>query len=435
MKKKFLGAALLMAAVLMLTGCSSSGQGSSQTDAATAADRDTINVEINSDPSVLCGGFAANSVVNIVSDQIYDRLLISNGDGTYEPSLATEWETDANGKDIIFTLREGVKFHNGETMTADDVVFSFNEIINGAYATTATSAMDHMEKIDDNHVKLVFKQVYGPALEVTATSYMCVFPKAYYEEDPDAFLRNPIGTGPYKFVEWTSGDHISLTRNDDYFGDPAPIKNVNFKIYIDSSVAAIALENGEIDVLTNPLQTDRANLMNNENLVYKETESAQVTWAFFNLDSRFQDERLREAFHYAIDRQAVLEGAMEGVGTVANSMFPNFLEASDPDYQISHPYDPEKAKELLAEAGYGDGMEINVKTRELTNYYRPLEIIQAQLAQVGVTMTLDKLESNAWTNDVFRTSNFEFNLTGAAQTGTSGFRPVMTLSGLWMKNV
>ncbi|MBS6646574.1 MAG: ABC transporter substrate-binding protein [Clostridiaceae bacterium] len=416
MKKAKKAAVLALAAAMILSACGSgqtSGGGSTaQTEksASKGAGKDSINIEISSDPSVLCGGFAANSTVNLVSDQVFDRLLESNGDGTFTPKLAEKWEYDENGRDIIFTLRDGIKFHNGETMTADDVVFSFNTIINGAYATTATSPMERMEKVDDNHVKLVFKLVYGPALEAAATSYMCVFPQAYYEQDPDGFLRNPIGTGAYKFVEWVSGDHIALTRNDDYFDGIPSIKDVTYKVYLDSSVAAIALENGEIDVLTNPTQTDRSNLMNHEGIVYKETESAMVTWAFFNCEGRFSDQRLREAFHYAIDREAVLQGAAEGVGKVANSMFPNFLPGSDPDYQISHPYNPEKAKELLAEAGYGDGMEITVKTRESANYYRPMEIMQAQLAQVGVTMNIERMESNAWSNDVLRRSDFEFNL-------------------------
>lgn len=414
-KKKIMAAIAALAVAAALTGCGgqqtgASGSGVQGTGTAGAEAKDAIAVEISSDPSVLCGGFAANSTVNLVSDQVFDRLIESNGDGTYEPMLATEWKTDDNGKDIIFTLRDNVKFHNGETMTADDVVFSFNTIINGAYATTATSPMDHMEKVDDSHVKLVFKMVYGPAMEVTATSYMCVFPQAYYESDPNGFLRNPIGTGPYKFVEWVSGDHITLTRNDDYYGEKAAIRDVNFRVYLDSSVAAIALENGEIDVLTNPIQTDRSNLMNNDRLVYDETESAQVTWAFFNLESRFKDQRLREAFHYAIDRESVLQGAVEGVGAVANSMFPGFLPASYPEYEISHPYNPEKAKELLAEAGFADGMEITVKTRESASYYKPMEIMQAQLAQVGVTMNIEKMESSAWFNDVLRQSDFEFNM-------------------------
>ena len=415
MKKTKKAAVLALAAAMILSACgggqTSGGGSTAQAEgAASGGGKDSINIEISSDPSVLCGGFAANSTVNLVSDQVFDRLLESNGDGTFTPKLATEWKYDDNGKDIIFTLREGVKFHNGETMTADDVVFSFNTVINDAYATTATSPMDHMEKVDDTHVKLVFKLVYGPALEAVATSYMCVFPQAYYEQDPDAFLRNPIGTGAYQFVEWVSGDRIVLTRNEDYFDGAAPIKDVTYKIYLDSSVAAIALENGEIDVLTNPTQTDRSNLMNHEGLVYEETESAMVTWAFFNCEGRFSDQKLREAFHYAIDREAVLQGAAEGVGKVANSMFPNFLPGSDPDYQISHPYNPEKAKELLAEAGYGDGLEITVKTRESANYYRPMEIMQAQLAQVGVTMNIERMESNAWSNDVLRRSDFEFNL-------------------------
>lgn len=411
---------LLLACVFVLAGC---GSGGDSGNGGAAVDTSKVRVEISSDPSVLCGGFAANSTVNLVSDQVFDTLITSNRDGTYNPSLATEWEFTEDNKDIIFTIRDDVKFHDGTTMTADDVVFSLNEVINGGFASTSTSAMDYAEKIDDTHVRLNFKMVYGPALETVATSYMTIFPKAYYEKDPDFFKRNPIGTGPYKFVSWESGASIQLTRNDDYFGGAAPIKDIEFKVYIDSNTAAIALENNEIDVLTSPLQTDRQRLMDNENLVYNECDSAQVTWAFFNCgDGKFTNKRLREAVSYAVDRAAVMMGAVEGVGYEVNSMYPNFLPYSYNDYQIVHPYDPEMANQILDEEGWvmndstgirekdGVPFTLDVKTRESSNYYMPLEIIQSQLKAVGIDMKLTKMESSAWFDNVLRAGDFEFNM-------------------------
>ena len=417
----------VLALALAFAGCAGSGGSSSagagsgdaaESVSATAESqaanaKDSIVVEIVSDPPVLCAGFQANIVVSMLSDQIFDKLVIDNGDGTYAPNLASSWEFSEDGREITFEIRDDVTFHNGEKMTADDVVFSYNTVINGGYADTSTSAMDRAEKVDESHVKIIFKNVYGPAMVCIATSSMTIFPQAYYEADPDHFLRNPIGTGPYQFVSWSSGDNIRMTRYDGYHMGAAPIKDVDFRIFVDSSVAAIALENGEIDVLTNPQQTDRNLLMNNADITYDETESAMVTWGFFNCGEgqRFSDKRLREAVSYAIDREACMLGAMEGAAVKVNSMYPNFLPMAWPEYEARQ-YDPEKAKALLADCGYGpeNPLKINFQGRETPHYAKPAEVMQQQLAEVGIEMTLEKLEAGAWSDDVLRKSNFEFNL-------------------------
>lgn len=413
---------LMLALTLALGGCGGAGQtpsGGAQTSSGgstgtpASAQKDKVVVEISSDPSTLCAGFAANVTVSFVSDQFFDTLITSNGDGTYSPSLAKSWEVSEDGKEFTFELRDDITFHNGAKMTAEDVVFSYNTIISAGYADTSTSAMDRAEKVDDSHVKIIFKNVYGPALVCISTSSMTIFPKEYYEADPDHFLRNPIGTGAYQLVSWSSGDSITMKRNDNYFKGAAAIENVVFRIFVDSSVAAIALENGDIDVLTNPQATDRNLLQSNSKLVYDETESAMVTWGFFNCapGQRFNDKRLREAISYAIDREGLMLGAMEGAAVPVNSMYPNFMPMAYPEYQ-SRQYDPEKAKALLAECGYGpeNPLKITFLGRETPHYAKPSEVIQAQLADVGVEMTLEKLEAGAWSNDVLRASNFEFNL-------------------------
>ena len=404
----------LLAIAVLLCGCIVVDDFPDAEDAGMAGEssraaRDSIIVSIESDPNTLCAGFAANVMVSYVSRQIFDTLILSELDGSYTPGLAESWDYINNGKDIKFKIRDDVTYHNGEKMTVDDVVFCFNTIINAGYADTSTSAMDRMEKLDDHHVVLYFKDTYGPGLECVSTEYMVVFPQSYYEADPNYFSRNPIGTGAYKFVEWKTGDRIILEANENYFKGPAPIKNLTFKIYTDSSIAALALENGEIDVLSTPLQTDAANLKKNQNIQYSEVPSATTTWVFFNFKGIFQNKTLREAIVHAIDKEAVLLGAMEGAGETITSMYPNFLPGSMPDYQ-GRQYDPELAKNLLAEAGYPNGLNLLFQTRETERYYKPVEVVQSQLANIGVNIRVEKLESATWSTDVWRASNFEINL-------------------------
>lgn len=139
--------------------------------------RDDIVIALWSEPSTLCGGLAASTAVNMVSRQIFDTLIRKNAEtGEYEPCLATEWTWENDNTDLVLTLRDDVTFHNGEPMTAEDVAFSYNTIINAGYADTATSAMDSMEVVDDTHVVLHFQFEYGPALECVSSDYMVIFP-------------------------------------------------------------------------------------------------------------------------------------------------------------------------------------------------------------------------------------------------------------------
>lgn len=421
---------LLLILTVALAGCGGAGGGSSpagggstpagdgstaaggETPAPSGTGKDSVVVEIVSDPDGLCGQFRASTVVNLVSDQIFDTLIRAEADGSFSPRLATSWEM-VDDKDYVFEIRPDVKFHNGDVLTVDDVVYTFDKTIEAGFAATATSNISHAEKVDDTHVKIVFKTPYGPALTVLSNGSLGIFSKNAHETaGHDTFLRNPVGTGPYQFSSWKSGDSINLVRFDDHWAGQAPIKDLTFRIFLDSSVAAIALENGEIDVLTNPMQTDRNLLMNNSNVEYKECPSNMVTWAYFLSDApRFNDQRLREAFSYAIDRESVLLGAMEGVGVPVNSMFPNHMPLAAPGY-VPRGYDKEKAIALLAECGYGpeNPLVIHVQTSQNPNYVKPFEVMQAQLAEVSVQMTIEPMESGAWFMDVLQAQNYEFNL-------------------------
>ena len=399
MKKRAI--ALLLALALVLSGCGS---------AAGSGKKDDIVVSIWSEPSALCGGFAASVVVSLVSGQMFDTLIARSADySTYEPCLATAWEFQNDNKDLVFTLRDDVTFHNGEKMTAQDVAFSYNTIIQAGYADCATSAMDSMEVLDDTHVVLHFKQEYGPALEACATDYMVVFPQAYYEADPEGFTRKPCGTGAYKFVEWSAGEKIVMTANETYWKGAPAIKNATFKVFEDPSAGTLALESGEIDVHLNPPETDIVNIKNNKKLQYDDTMSTTCTWVIFNFNGIFADENLRLAVAHAINKEDVMMGAINGNGEVITSMYPTFVPGYDTSYEAPG-YDLELAKEYMAKAGYADGLSLNVRCSNGASYYKPLEIIQNQLEAIGITMTMEKLESNAWFSDVFKGADYDLNV-------------------------
>lgn len=412
MKKLFcLFLALIM--VLSMVACGAKEPAAEETasnePAAEETKRDDIVLNVWTEPTTLCGGLAASSYVNHLSHQIFEPLVKVNDDGSFSPCLAESYEFTNENKSIVFTLRDDVYFHNGEKMTAEDVAFSYNTIIAAGFASVSTTAMADMVVLNDNQVQLNFKYEYGPAVLVCTADYMTIFPKAYYESDPEGFGRNPIGTGPYKFVEWNTGVDIKLTRYDEYWGEAPAIKDVTFRILTDDSAATLALENGELDVHVTLPQADISRVQSNPDLQYNETLGTTVVRLMFNPNGMFADENLRLAIAHAIDKESVLLGAIDGCGKVVNNIYAPNCSFFDPDY-AGPSYDPEKAKQLLAEAGYPDGFELTVRCSSNVNYYKPLEVIQAQLTAVGINLKIEKLESSAWFSDVFASGSYDMTI-------------------------
>ena len=404
MKKLTASIAFILACMLALTACGGSG---APADAQGGA-RDSITVSLNVDPTSLHAGFATSVVSSFVGTQLFDTLIRKTGDGQFEPCLATEWSFSEDGRDITFTLRDDVTFHNGDKMTAEDVAFSYNTVLNAGFSGSVTSAMTGMDVVDETHVVLHFEEPYGPAIECVSQPCMGIFSKAAYEADPDGFPRNPVGTGAYQFVQWKADDSITLKAYESYFQGKPSIENLTFKIYKNATSAALALENGELDLLTSPSSTDYTRLSNNESLQFGTTVSSTVTWLQFSMkgDSIFKDENLRLAVAHAIDKESVILGAVEGQGELAKSVVPSYSFGIG-DFEMPE-YNPEKAKEYLAAAGYADGLDLTVYTSNNELYYKPLEIVQAQLAEVGINCNVERMDQNAWFEDVFKSGEYPF---------------------------
>ena len=347
-----------------------------------SAVRDDVVVNVWTEPQTLHSGLTASSYTNHVAHNMLEPLVRLDDNGEYVPWLAESYEFTEDNTGIIFTLRDDVYFHNGEKMTAEDVAFSYNLVIESGFASTSTSAMVDMEVLNENQVQLNFNGVYGPAVLVCTADYMVIIPQAAYEADPEGFERAPVGTGPYKFVEWNTGVDIKLTRFDEYWGEAPAIKDVTFRILTDDSQATLALEAGELDVHVSLPQTDIARVESNPNLQYDSTNGGSIVRVIFNPNGMFADEKLRLAIAHAIDKEAVLLGAIDGAGEVVDSVFHSDSTFLDPNYDAPG-YDPEQAKQLLAEAGYPDGFELTVGCSSNANYYKPLEVIQAQLAALA----------------------------------------------------
>lgn len=418
-RKKFNAMICFSLVVMMLiTGCGGGSNKDTSSNVDENGTRDTLNYAISGEPATLDPHMISDNIATGIFNQIFDRLIREEIDGTLTPGLAESWEISEDGTEVIFKLRKGVKFHNGDEMTAEDVEFSLNRAIGSKFLQGTTSAMDYAEVIDDETVRLKFKHSYGPA-EVCIAKQIIVSKKAV-EADPEGFGRKPVGTGAYKFVELKSGDKIICERFDDYYRGPAPIKNLVFKIITDASTAVVALEKGEVDLLAQPALTDRENLMNNDKIAYYETELMGNNYiAFNNTEGMFANKKLRQAIAHAIDKESMLMGAVEGAGVIVDNAIPRQCFGYSEDVK-GYEYNPEKAKELLAEAGYPDGFPLQLKTMESATYYKPTEVLQDQLRAIGIDAEIEKMERGAYLSDVYTNAIYDMTVMSMVYTLSDG---------------
>ncbi|MGM9520875.1 MAG: ABC transporter substrate-binding protein [Oscillospiraceae bacterium] len=352
---------------------------------------------LSGEPSSMDPSMFAEGVSYTIYYQIYDTLIRKDAEGNLVGGLAESWEFSEDGKELTLKLVEGVKFHNGDTLTAEDVVFTLDHLKNSTRLMNTVTNYDHSEAVDELTVKIYYTEVYAASLKLLSTPSTSILCKRAVEEAGDSYESNPVGTGPYKYVSRTSGEQIVLEAFEDYYRGAPQIKNLTFKIITDTASATIALEKGEVDFIPSASVSDRDVIMSNDKLQWVETQALANCWLQFNHTCDiFSDVRMRLAVCYAIDKEAVMIGCTDGLGTVIETLAtPNIPYAYDENFE-GLGYDPEKAMELLKECGYEDGVTIRAMINESPNYYKAAEIIKSQLAEVGINMEITKLERATW---------------------------------------
>lgn len=401
---------LLLALVLALglTACGG-GSESGQEGSGELSSKDSINIHLSGEPNTLLSMDASDANSDLVATQIAEPLIRYTPEGELVPAVATNWEYANEEKtEIIFTLREGIKFNNGDPVTAEDVVFSLEYCINSSFCSNINGAMDYAEKVDDSHVKLVLKYAFAPIIYCFSNRQCSIISKSAYEADPEGFGRAPVTTGPYKVTDWQAGDHITLDYNEYWWGEEPAIKHATYKIIVDSTSAVVALQAGNLDYVL-PGTADRDILMNDSNVSWYETAQSgtwQIVFCNFGL---FADENLRKAVAYCVDRNDFVQGCLNGTGEELNMIYSKTAFGFDESFQgIQQDY--EKAKEYLAAAGYPDGFEFTAYVQESGTYYKMAEVLQGELNNIGVTMHIEPMERGAYM-DFWQSNAHDFCLT------------------------
>lgn len=397
--------------ILAMTAMSFTSCGGGGNDGGSSEGRTDLNFAVSAEPNSLDPMAIAMMSTFTITYAIYDNLFEKNADGGYDPSICEDYDVTDDGLVYTFKIRDDVKFHDGTQMTAEDVAFSINRTIEKGWAADMVAAIESVEATDDYTVVLTLSRPFGGMIGSLASPYFSIMSKAYLEENGDDIVeRKPMGTGAYKFVEWVSGDHITLEANEDYFKGAPSIKTVTFKPITDKNTGLIALQAGEADAFLNVNYSDIPAVEEDESLAFYSTDLAAVLSLNMNIENEIlSDVRVRQAVNYAINRDNIIQGALEGQGTAANSPVPPTCDGYSEDVK-GYEYDPDKARELLKEAGYEDGLSFTIKIKEDSKNQKVAQVIQSDLKAVGIDVEIQILEAGAYTTDVYSNGDYEMTV-------------------------
>jgi len=359
----------------------------------------SLVIVIGSDPSTLDPQFSDDRNERAVNDNIYEMLLFRDGQtGEIGPGLAEAWE-QVDDTTWRFTLRQGVTFHNGEPFNADAVVYSVERIIDPEFSSEQISFVETVSGAQavDEYTVDIMTEGPDPLLPARLT-WMKIVPPEYTEQNPDEFANNPVGTGPYQFVEWVRGDHVTLEANTDYWGGAPSIATVTIRRIEEIATAAAALQAGEVDLVQHLIPESLDQVPKSASV-----HGIEFPWIRINTNVEpLNDVRVRQALNYAIDKEALRDALYSGYAAVAEGQIltPGHF-GYNPDVK-AYPYDPEKARQLLQEAG-AEGATLEF-IGEAGRWLKDKELVEAlatQLDTVGLNIEVNIAEWSQWLDLLF----------------------------------
>lgn len=388
---------------LALAGCSSSNGGSSSGADATVAIGSLY--EPTNLSNVDGGGQGVNEAFQ---DNVYEGLFRLGDDGTVTPLLATSYTTSSDGLTYTFTLRKGVKFHDGGTLTSADVKSSIERVTAEDSQSSRKSSLSVVKSIatpDDDTVEVTLAK--RSISFVYNLSYVWIVPA-----DATKLKTEENGTGPYTLGTFKRGSSLTLEPFKDYWGKKPANGGVEFDYFTSASTLSNALASGRVDVVTSIQSPDALSRFTADKSKYTVSEGDSTTkelLAFNDAKGPFTDVKLRQAISAAVDRKALLKAIWGDYGTVNGSMVP----PTDPWYQdltSVNAYDPAKAKDLLAQAGHADGFTFTLDTPSYDPHPAVAQYLQSALKKVGVTVDINTISADEWYTKVYQQHDFEATL-------------------------
>jgi len=456
MKPKFWALIVLLALTLLVAACSgdeesgASGEsdngGGEDAEADSGSDgEDVLVFARGGDSESLDPGSTTDGESSRVTKQVLEGLLDFDKESfDVVPGLAHDWEVSDDGLNYTFYLEEGVTFHDGTDFNAEAVktnferwsdpeheyafeedgyVYSMYGTMFGGYKGDESHVIEEINVVNDYEIEFVLKRPLGYFLQNMAMTYFPITSPAALEEYGPEINENPVGTGPFKFESWTKDDSIVLSKFEDYRKEGQPkVDQVIFEVIPDNAARLIALQSGEIDIMDGLNPDDAASVESEQGVELYTRAENNVGYVGMNTQKEPLDQvEVRQAINHAIDRQAIADAMYAGYANPAKNLLPPSYMGYNDDIE-PYAYDPERAQELLAEAGYEDGFEIELWTMPVARPYMPdpetvAEIVQNNLAEVGIEVSLVREE---WAPYLESTLQGEQELFMLGWSGTNG---------------
>lgn len=405
--RKLTGLLLAGALTFSLAGCGGGSGGEVQQGPTTRPNEITVAIAQDLDNSLDPHKTVAAGTKEIMFN-VFEGLLKPTSAGELVPAVASDYRISDDRMTYTFTLRDGVKFHNGQTVTVDDVVWSIQrcaDVEGGSSLTEAFSVVADVTAPDEKTVVITLSE---PDNEFFYSLTAAILPKDYDQQDTA-----PVGTGPFRYVSREAQDNIVLERFADYWGTPARLDKVTLKVMENPDSIVLSLQSGAVDLCTKLTSTQVAQLGEDFDVVEGTMNLVQALY-LNNAEKPFDDVRVRQALCYALDRQQILDLAFDGYGTLlGSSMYPAFEKYFDDSLTDYYPHDVEKAKALLTEAGYPDGFDMTITVpSNYTPHVDTAQVVVEQLKAVGINAKLELVEWGAWLSDVYSNRQFQSTLSG-----------------------
>lgn len=360
----------------------------------------TVTYAAGADPDNLDPANAESNPSEAVNRMMYENIAKFDPKLKIVPGLATKWEQSKDGFTWTFYLRKGVKFHDGTPFNAEAVKVFFERMIGPEKPSRAglyVPFVNSVEIVDDYNVKINLKTPFAFFLNNLAHSASGIISPTALKTYGKDISRRAVGTGPFKFVEWVHGDHLTMVRNDDYWGGKAYLDKIVVKTVKEDSARVMMLQSGDAQLIVRIPSEDIPRLEKDPNIKLDSTETLRVLYIGINCSKKpFTDVRVRQALNYAVDKEAIVKSLYQGRALVSAGIVPPLATGF---FSVKgYPYDPEKAKKLLAEAGYPKGFKAKLWSPQ-GRYPKDFEMAQAvqqQLKKVGIDCTLDTMEWAAY---------------------------------------
>ncbi|WNS77530.1 glutathione ABC transporter substrate-binding protein [Bacillus sp. DTU_2020_1000418_1_SI_GHA_SEK_038] len=387
--------------MLFASACSTQEKTSKDTEEKTevAEKGGTLTVVSLSDATKLDPHFITNiPSANIIYQKVYETLVEPDKDMNIQPLLATEWNV-LNDTTWEFKLKEGITFHDGTPFNAEAVKATFDRLLDpntGSPQREKLGMINEIKIVDDFTVQFILDYPYSPLLSILASNEGSIISPKALAENPEKLAEHPVGTGPFVFEKWESGKEISLKKNESYWGKKPNIDGVVFKVVPEDATRLAMVETGEAHINDQVPVTEIERIEASSTMGLYRTEGLAVEYIGFNTKKKpLDDVKVRKAISHAIEREAIIKGVYNNVGTLANAaMSPKVFGHSDK--VKPYDYDLNEAKKLLKEAGHEEGLTLNLLTNDRKERINMAEVIQSQLKGIGVEVKIQVMEYGSY---------------------------------------